>query len=345
MALGIDYFRAIQGGVGHTNAKDVKVAEVRRQFANDFDSSIGVVYDATKNDIPQDFIITPTKEKNKCSIYTRPDEKLNIGDIIFWNKLHWLVIDKDFQNDIYNTGTIVRCNRIVRWQNPITFKIIERWCFCSKPYTSNINEGNVVSTLNGKYDIQLPYDDETIQVGVDKRLMLDIVGGKPMVYKLTFPDSNSNRYVDIDGGFIEWTVVSDAYVQEKDNVELMICDYIDPGTPLEPPEPPVGDLLKCEIIGRSDLRIGGSPRNYSAKFYATDGVTEVTDGISPVWDLTVPAGHEVYYKISLSNGNFVASVSAEVNDALVGDVVILKLKDENAIYETSELSIKVAMNT
>lgn len=341
MTLGIDYFRAIQGGLGHTNAKDVKVEEVRRQFADDFDSSIGVVYDATRNNVVQDFIITPTKEKNKCSVYTRPNEELNIGDIIYWNNLHWLVIDKDFQNDIYNTGTIVRCNRIVRWQNPITLEIIERWCFCSKPYTSNIDEGNIISTLNGKYDIQLPYDDETIQVGVDKRLMLDIVGGKPMVYKLTFPDTNTNKYQDIDGGFIEWTVVSDAYVQERDNVDLMICDYIDPGAPLEPPEPPVGDLLKCEIVGRSDLRIGGTPRSYTAKFYDVDGKTEVKDGVSPIWKLITPPGHESYYNISLSNDNFISSVSAQVNDELIGDIIVLKLVEVAGLYQSVEIKIEV----
>lgn len=98
----------------------------------------------------------------------------------------------------------MRCNRVIKWQNPKTLEIIERWCLCSKPYTSNINEGNVVSTLNGKYDIQLLYDDETKQVGVDSRFMLDIIGGMPMVYRLTFPDSNTNSIrilpVDLSNG-------------------------------------------------------------------------------------------------------------------------------------------------
>lgn len=290
------------------------------------------------SDMPRKLMVASTNKDNEKRIQTLPNETISLGELVIWNEMHWMVNSIDFDDEIYRSGTIVQCNRIICWQNPITLEIIERWCFCSKPYTSNINEGNVVSTLNGKYDIQIPYDSETIQVSVDKRLMLDVIGGKPMVYKLTFPDANTNKIQDIDGGFIEWTVASDAYVQEKDNVELMICDYIEPSAH---PEPPVGDLLKCKIVGRSDLRIGGSPRNYSAKFYAADGVTEVKDGISPIWELIAPAGHEAYYKISLSNGNFVASVSAEANDALVEDILTFKLVDELGVYKSATMKIEV----
>lgn len=334
-ALGIDYFRAIQGAVGRTTAKDVKVYEVRRRFENDFDSSIGVVYDATRNDLQQDFIITPTKEKNKCNVYTRPGEELNIGDIIFWNQLHWLVIDKDFQNDIYNVGTIVRCNRIIRWQNPATREIIERWCFCSKPYTSNVEKGSVITTLKGKYDIQLPYDEETIQVGVDKRLMLDIVGGEPMVYKLIFPDTNTNKYQDIEGGFIEWTVESDAYVPDNDNVDLMICDYISPGAPIDPP---VVGALSCKIDGRTELRCGGSPRTWKPVFYQSDGVTP-DETVIPKWSIIILPEHEQYYNI-LQNGNFI-SISVADNEAVIGSIFKITLLDEAGLYQSCELTVEV----
>lgn len=353
MALDIDYFRAIQGGIGHTNAKEVTVAEVRKQFADDFDSSIGVAYGVTRNGVSQDFIITPTKEKNKCNIYTRPNEELNIGDIIFWNKLHWLVVDKDFQNDIYNIGTIVRCNRIVRWQNPITLEIIERWCFCSKPYTSNISEGSVVSTLKGKYDIQLSYDAETIQVGIDKRLMLDIVGGNPMVYKLTFPDANTNKYQDIEGGFIEWTVVSDEYIPDKDNVELMICDYIAPpenpdvsSTPLfsDNSDDLNKSLLKCEIVGRKDILVGGSAREYVAVFYDTEGTKVSTENISPKWEIILPEGYQNSFETNFLDNGFTLRIRVLNNNDLAGMEVTLKMKDENNKYNTSELTIGVISN-
>ena len=133
--------------------------------------------DMLVDNINQSFIVSSTEADNKKRIKSMPNETIKLGALIVWNEMHWLVNSVDFDDELYQCGTIVQCNRIIRWQNPITLEIIERWCFCSKPYTSNIDEGKVISTLNGKYDIQLPYDSETIQVGVDKRLMLDIVGG------------------------------------------------------------------------------------------------------------------------------------------------------------------------
>ena len=103
--LNINYFKAIQNAVGNKHLKDTKVNETIKQFEDRFDSSINVEYDVTRNDVQQTFIITPkTDDKNKCDIVTRPNEELNIGDIIYWHKLHWIVTDKEFDNSIYNIG-------------------------------------------------------------------------------------------------------------------------------------------------------------------------------------------------------------------------------------------------
>ena len=137
------YFRAIQGTIGCKTKKDAKVAATRARFANEFDSSINVVYDALRNDVQQDLIITPTKEQNKFTVFARPGDELKIGDILYWNKLHWLMTDIAFDDDIYTTGTMVRCNRQIAWMNE-RGQIIKRWCLTTKPYTANVETGQVV---------------------------------------------------------------------------------------------------------------------------------------------------------------------------------------------------------
>lgn len=229
--MDINYFRNIQNAKDYRHEKDIKVDETRERFANDFDTSINVVYTATRNDNPQDFIIVPKGNKsNEFAIYTRPDEEINIGDIIHWNRLHWIVTDKAFDNDIYNIGTIVRCNRTIKWQNPKTREIIERWCLAEKPYTSNIRYDDVISLSEREYKIIIPYDDETKIVDLDKRFMLDVIDGKPRTYTLTCVDLTTNKYQDIDGGFIIWNLVQDQASQPTDNLELGICNYIDLNT-------------------------------------------------------------------------------------------------------------------
>lgn len=291
----------------------------------------GMMIDNTQ----QYVMVSSTEADNKKRIKSMPGETIKLGALIIWNEMHWLVNSVDFDDEIYQIGTIVQCNRIIRWQNPITREIIERWCFCSKPYTSNVEKGNVFTTLKGKYDIQLPYDEETIQVGVDKRLMLDIVGGVPMVYKITFPDTNTNKYQDIEGGFIEWTVESDAYVREKDNVDLMICDYISPGAPVDPP---VIGSLNCKIDGRTELRCGGSSRIWKPIFYQSDGVT-TDDTVVAKWSVTILPEHEQYYNIQ-QNDNFI-NISVADSEAVIGSIFKITLTDDAGLYEPCELVVEV----
>lgn len=229
--MDISYLKAIQNAKGCQNEKSVKVNEVRERFARDFDKSINVVYNATRNDVQQDFIIVPQGNKdNQFAIYARPNEEINIGDIIYWNTLHWIITDKAFDDEIYTIGTMERCNRTIKWQNPDTKEIIERWCLAEKPYTSNIRYSTVMSISEREYKIKLPYDDETKLVDIDKRFMLDIINGKPRTYKIQSVDGITNRYQDINGGFLVWNLVQDQSGQPNDNLELGICDYLAPSS-------------------------------------------------------------------------------------------------------------------
>ena len=94
MSLSVDigYFRAVQNGIGAKHRKDIKLSEAQQRFADKFGSSFNYEYDITRNDVAQEFIIAPDlKDKSKCAIFPLPGEELNMGDIIYWHKLHWLV--------------------------------------------------------------------------------------------------------------------------------------------------------------------------------------------------------------------------------------------------------------
>lgn len=159
------------------------------------------------------------------SFHAKRGSDINLGDVMLFGGMHWLVIDMDFTDPVTRVGRIQQCNRQIRWQNPQTKEIVSRWCTATKPYYSNLADGPRIDTSKREYKIQLPYDSETSQVGVDKRFMLDIVGGVPQCYRLTSHDLTTRYYDDIRCGFVIWNVVSDNYVADNDNVELMICNY------------------------------------------------------------------------------------------------------------------------
>lgn len=315
------YLKAVQGIAGCKTIKDAKVAEVRARFSRDFDSSINVVYDALRNDVQQDFIITPTNEENKFTVFARPGEELRIGDILYWNGLHWLMTDIAFDDDIYTTGSMVRCNRQISWMND-KGQVIKRWCLTTKPYTSNVDVGDVVMVLNGKYNVKLSYDEETIAVPIGKRFMLDIVGGKPMCYKLDFADVNSNKYTDIDGGFIEWNLTSDEYNHNTDSVSQMLCDCI--GRVDVSDTPPA-------IVGSLTLKAGYS-NVYSPLFHES--------GVAPVWKVELSdEGDAKNIKYSVSGEKLV--LKADFVESIIGHHVKITLSDADGKYEPVSIDVKV----
>ena len=324
------YFRAIQGTIGCKTKKDAKVAATRARFANESDSSINVVYDALRNDVQQDLIITPTKEQNKFTVFARPGDELKIGDILYWNKLHWLMTDIAFDDDIYTTGTMVRCNRQIAWMNE-RGQIIKRWCLTTKPYTANVETGQVVSVLKGKYDVKLPYDQDTIDVPIGKRFMLDIVGGKPMCYKLDFADVNTNKYSDIDGGFIEWNLTSDQFNKDTDNVASMICDF----TTASSDSPDVRN--RCRINGKSTVK-AGCTNTYTPVFYDAE-YNPVT--VTPVWDISISDAADDKHILHSVDEQGRLKLSVDFVESVIGHTVTITLLDKDGKYEPSTIDVKV----
>lgn len=171
-------------------------------------------------------IVSSTQALNEKTFVLVPGDTIKIGDIVVWENLHWLVVELDFDNTIAYKGRITQCNRQIRWQNPVTKDIIERWCLMTKPYTSNVTNGTQISVSNREYKVQIPYDDETKLVDLDKRFMLELINGKPRTYSCTSVDQQTNVYQDLENGFIVWNLSQDEACHPNDNVDLMVCDYV-----------------------------------------------------------------------------------------------------------------------
>lgn len=324
----MDYFRAIQNSTGVQHIKDAKVAAYNMRFAADFDTSINVVHNALRNDLAQDFIIVPTD--TGCDIWARPGETFYIGDIIYYNTLHWLVTDINFNDDLNRSGKMVRCNRQIRWQNKSTGEIVERWCLATKPYTSNINEGLSIATSNREFKIQLTYDEETLLVDLDRRFLLEVIDGTPKAYQVTSVDTITNRYQDADGGFIVWNLKQCEYNAATDNAELMIADYV------EKFQAPAADetLLPCSISGRDAVRCG-TARVYKPMFYEADGVT-LDESVEPTWTIDCDSAG---VHASFMERNLILNVDDD--DTLEGTKAIIGLTDTAGRYSPAAMQVEV----
>lgn len=280
----------------------------------------------TIGDHVQRLIINSTDIASEKTFNTLPGEIINLGDVLFWNDMHWLVTQVDFDDEVTRSGRIVQCNRQLKWQNRKTGKIVERWCLATKPYTSNIAEGIAIANSNREYKIQLSYDEETIQVDLDRRFLLEVIDGIPKAYEVTSVDTLTNRYQDIDGGFLIWNLKQCEYNPATDNAELMIADYFDTDIPVVE-----AGLLPCSISGRETIRKGMS-RTYTATFYDAAG-TDVSDTVECLWSVdpgkmsAVPSGNTV--RVTLDG------------DAEEGEHVQIVAADKNGLYEPATFFVEV----
>ena len=214
----------------------------------------------TIDDTDDNLIIISTQAVSTKTIEALPFRDFKIGSIVFWNGSHWLITKRDAESDITVRGEIEQCNRQIRWQNPSTKEIHERWCVVDKPYFSNL-ESNATSTESKReFKIQLPYDNESALLDVDKRFMLEIIGKTPRTYRLTSVDSMTERY-DYNGeasGFLVINVEQDAYNPKTDNSELMICDYVTDNSTSAPAE------REIFYRGTKEIKAGGPHKKFVA---------------------------------------------------------------------------------
>ena len=59
-----------------------------------------------------------------------PGEDFRLGVIVEWMDNHWLIVEKDANNEIYTKVKLLQCNYLLKWIEVTDDKpkIIEQWC-------------------------------------------------------------------------------------------------------------------------------------------------------------------------------------------------------------------------
>lgn len=285
-------------------------------------------------------IISSTVTDQKI-IRTRPGEDFTLGSIVYWGGSHWLITERDADSEITVRGKIQICQKEIPWQDPDTLEIVSRWSTVEKPYYSNLSENNYISSSNREFRIQMPFDDYSSKLDLNKRLMLEVINGSPKIYRITSVDQMTTRY-DYNGsqiGFLKINVEQDKYDSTKDNVDYMICDYIDPmnsGRPDVDPDEGTTSGLAILYSEDPDLHLFGYGKTFTAS------IEGVSDCSSTVWTLTM---------VDESNGNVIqfsdgtmectgesCTVVCDDDESLLGVTAILTATCKG---KTAEIEIEV----
>ena len=281
-----------------------------------------------RNGEPQRFLITRSDALYRCDITAFPGEELYPGDIIQCFDEHWICYQTRVSNDIQVSGTIWLCNHLFHWQNG-TPEIIEKWgVLDSGVYSTTKTGGYEINTPDVQYKIYLPWDKDTEQFFVDKRLATNIrrdANGKQIleVYKVTRVDPISQAYGK-GAHLMLLHCRSDDFVAERDSVERIICDYI-PEEPIVSP-PQESGKTHAAIMGRDTIRVGSS-RTYTI---------EPHNAFQPIWSIE-PSIEGITISPAADN----VCITVEDRGALVGQTFSLQAIDPDGGYAPCVFPVEV----
>lgn len=328
--------RAINGAYKNTTNKEVRLEVLRRDFAEHFMDTTDYHDDTLVNGTPQRLIVSQNKSVvTEKKFWTYPGEQVRLGDVVDCYNCKWLITEIDPNNEITITGKMEQCNREICWQNPYTKEIVYQWVTLSRPYYSNLTEGQQITMSKRMYKIQIAYNEETALFDNGKRFMLEVIDGEPKTYQITSVDISTERY-QMHGtlqGFIVLQVEQDQYNEHTDNAELMVCDYISPDEP-ETDKP----ALTCEIsyTGEPELKIGGQPKVFTAIFRNKNGQEVETESM---WEVQVLEEFKEY--LIITQDDTTLSIAVKGTGALLEGATVKILLHDKDNQSNAEVACKV----
>ena len=67
---------------------------------------------------------------NEKTMFSMPGGDFHLGVTVFWADNHWLITEKDANNEIYTKVKLLQCNYLLKWIEVIDDepRVIEQWC-------------------------------------------------------------------------------------------------------------------------------------------------------------------------------------------------------------------------
>lgn len=298
--------------------------------------------DVTIDDIPRKLNIISATVMTQKIIHALPGEDFTIGSIVYWSNSHWLITERDAEDDITVRGRIQICQKQITWQDDKTHEIRSLWATVEKPYYSNLEENKLMSYSTREFRVQMPFDSYSANLNIGKRLMLEIINGEPKTYRITSVDQMTGR-IDYNGeqvGFLSFNVEQDLYNPETDNAQKMICNYVPVddstigGSPeiVYPPEDNTPQYdLSIDFTGEPTISTGGFGKLFTAK---------LDDTICEKASWTLKGDHvpdEIHFKnANDSVTNSKCKIVCDDNPKLIGTVITL-------ILQYKDLSTKIEL--
>ena len=184
------------------------------------------IVDGTERDVA----IINSDNLNEKMMFSLPGEDFNLGILVEWMDNHWLVVEKDANNEVYTKVKLLQCNYLLKWievdENGDPH-IMEQWCVIDDgtKYMTGEYADRMFIVTNGDTRIALTIgrNKHTAKFNRQTRILVDDpLSDNKMCFNLTKPLKVGNRYNE--EGCYKF-VLSECNTTDYDNFELMIPDY------------------------------------------------------------------------------------------------------------------------
>lgn len=304
--------------------RDRNINESKKHIKNKLEDSISTK-DVIVNGKKRKLAINSGTKPYYKTFHTMPDDTVHPGDIVYWNDTAWMVINADFDNELYIDGNLQQCNFKLRWQNK-NREIIER-DIVTMGVTSGVEDRALTTIGNDQLMIYIPFDKDTIEFERDQRFFVSNNQKKPTPYKLTSINTTSNVY---NGhGYLQ-LIVSEDVSHEDDNLILGVCNYKPPNN-----SDTEENNLYAKIAYKSlKIKSGYSKgTTFCAGFYNQD---TKQSNISPIWSINSMFNELLTIK---EDGNKITILIDD--DSYIGQRINLTLKDNEGNYQENSITLEV----
>lgn len=239
----------------------------------------------------------------------------------------WLLLGRN-DKDIFVSYNVLKCNWTFKW---IVDGIIYESLGCVRDrnnYNSGVWSDGFVTSVEDQSLFIVPTNNITMTIDYDTRFMLSDNHINPTTYEV----SKLNDVVPM--GVSKITLKQDHYNRVRDNIELKICDYYTPVSPV--PESNNRNQLRLKYSGISPtLTIGGSKRIIE--------IENASDSEVYTWDFYLDGNfldsHKLmeYFICTLSNERVVIRTLTDYT--LIGK--ILKIVVTNIVGDSAFIELEV----
>ena len=283
------------------------------------------------NNIERHLMIDKNTKLSTKSIKTLPNEKIDLGNLVVWNDINWLVTEVDLDDEVYTKGTILLCNWLFKWQDS-SGQILTRHSVVlnASQYNSGIDGNKTITLGSNQFMVYLPLDEDTLKLTYDKRVFID--NNYQIPYKITRPDNVSSSY---NGDGLITLIMSQDVLSDEDRPDLGLCNYFVP----TPPQP----STICEITYAKSpiIYIGGNAKTFTAVFKDSEG--NILTDISAIWSTNISVADQT--KILFTDkGNNTCTLKAINDNSLIGKVVRLSVKNsDDSLSSFVDITLKGVM--